>query len=67
MNEQQLDIIIYVKDLRPGYCIDGTKAFLKRHDLSWDKFRKDGLLASDLEATGDAMAIHLVERTRARR
>lgn len=39
------------------YCARGMRAFFVRHELDWQRFRADGLPASELEATGDAMAI----------
>ena len=46
---------------RPGFCGRGARAFFARHGLDWSAFVRDGLPASVLLATGDAMARRLVE------
>lgn len=40
-----------------GYCARGLRAFFARHGLNWDAFRVEGAPASQIEATGDAMAM----------
>ena len=47
-------------------CARGSREFAKRHNLDWNKFVKEGIDAEELEATGDAMAIALVEMVRRR-
>ena len=42
---------------RLGYCARGMREFLRRHGLDWEQFRREGLPAAQIEATGDAMAI----------
>lgn len=49
---------------RPGFCASGSRAFFKRHGLDWDSFRRTGIEADELAATGDALAIALVEWAR---
>ena len=39
------------------YCSRGMRAFAAQHGLNWMEFVRDGIPASVLEATGDAMAI----------
>ncbi len=46
------------------YCNKGARAFAKRHGLDYARFRREGLPASVLEATGDAMALKLVRMVR---
>ena len=48
-------------------CSKGARAFFLRHNLDWEKFRKEGLQSEVLEATGDAMALQVVEVARGRR
>lgn len=48
-------------------CSRGARAFFQRHGLDWQKFLKDGLPAEVLEATGDAMALQVVEVARGRK
>ena len=53
---------VSAKDLRDQkYCVSGSKAFAKRHNLDWKKFVKEGIEEEELLATGDAMAIKFVE------
>ena len=45
---------------RAGFCRDKSKAFFRRHGLDWRAFVRDGIAASQLEATGDGLALALV-------
>lgn len=45
-------------------CSRGARAFFERHSLDWSKFLKEGIAAEELEATGDAMALHVVKVAR---
>lgn len=50
---------------RPGFCHRGARALCERYGLDWASIVRDGgVLASALLATGDAMALHLVEHAR---
>lgn len=51
---------------RAGFCRDKSKAFFRRHGLDWRAFVRDGIDASALTATGDGMALALVEWARTR-
>lgn len=42
---------------RLRYCSRGLRTFFARHGLDWHAFRHDGLPASVIAGTGDAMAI----------
>jgi hypothetical protein len=65
MSEAQL--IITMRDIRATHmCSRGTRAFFERHGLDWNKFLDEGIPAEDLEATGDAMALAVVEHARGR-
>ncbi len=44
-----------------GYCNRGAREFFARHGLSWADFLAQGVEADKLRATGDAMAMHVVE------
>lgn len=53
---------VFVKDLRKlRYCVKGSKAFFDRYGLDWQSFKRNGIDAEKLRATGDGMAIKLVE------
>lgn len=52
------DPIVTVEHCRAlGYCARGMRAFFARYGLNWDAFRQGGAPASEIEATGDAMAM----------
>lgn len=44
-----------------GYCSRGARAFAQRHGLSWPQFLRQGIPADRLRATGDAMALKVVD------
>jgi hypothetical protein len=49
-----------------GYCHKGARVFFARHGLDWSDFVKHGVDEDTLLATGDAMAVRLVEHARSR-
>jgi aminoglycoside phosphotransferase (APT) family kinase protein len=50
---------------RPGYCHRGARALCAQYGLDWAAIVRDGgIPASALLATGDALALHLVEHAR---
>lgn len=46
------------------YCNKGAREFFSRHGLDWSLFMASGLPEDQFLATGDAMAIRLVEFAR---
>lgn len=50
-----------------GYCSVGTRLWCRRVGLDWDKFLTQGLSSDEIEKTGDAMAIALVDKIKAAR
>ena len=44
-----------------GYCAPGMRKFAERHNLDFHDFVKNGIDAEILIATGDAMALRIVE------
>lgn len=48
------------------YCARGSRRWFARHGLEWSEFIKHGIDADILEATGDAMALRLVQHARNR-
>ncbi|MCP3868316.1 MAG: hypothetical protein GY703_09530 [Gammaproteobacteria bacterium] len=61
------DFIVTMRDARSlRYCASGTLRFLKRYNLDYRRFFKHGLPAYQLESTGDAMALRVVEVARGR-
>jgi len=47
---------------RQGFCHKGSRALAARYGLDWAQIVRDGgISASQLLATGDAMALRLVE------
>ncbi|MCP8465183.1 hypothetical protein NK553_14620 [Pseudomonas sp. ZM23] len=49
---------------RQGYCHRATRAFFERHNLDWLEFVRNGIDEEALTATGDALALRLVEHAR---
>jgi hypothetical protein len=46
------------------YCAPGVRAFFQAHGLDLRVFAREGLPASTIEATGDAMAMRAAQRAR---
>lgn len=60
-------LIVTMRDVRAAkMCSRGPREFFKRHNLDWNKFLSEGIPAEELTATGDAMALHVVEVARGR-
>ncbi|HHA2858134.1 hypothetical protein B9Y88_03030 [Stenotrophomonas maltophilia] len=49
---------------KPGFCARGGRQWFARHQLDWAAFVRQGIDASLLEATGDPLALALVEHAR---
>jgi hypothetical protein len=60
-------IVTMVHVRRAHQCSAGARSFFKRHELDWQTFLDEGLPAEVIEATGDAMALRVVEVARGRR
>lgn len=61
-------VIVRMEHVRAArMCSRGARAFFARHDLDWQTFIKDGLPAEVIAATGDAMALQVVEVARGRK
>ncbi|WP_394131897.1 hypothetical protein [Marinobacter nauticus] len=61
-------MIVTHRDLRAlRYCNNGAREFFLRHNLDWSEFIKNGLPEEAFLATGDSMAVRLVEFARAQR
>lgn len=59
------ELIITMRDIRAAkMCSRGARTFFKRHGLDWTDFLKNGIPAWKLAATGDAMALQVVEAAR---
>lgn len=51
-----------------GYCHAGARRLAARYGIDWAKVvRRRGIWASELEATGDALALSLATHARTRR
>jgi len=61
--EERADLIITTEHLRnvDGYCVAGAREFAKLHGLDFKQFIQNGIAASDLIKTGDALALNMVE------
>lgn len=61
-------VIVRMEHVRAArMCSRGARAFFARHNLDWQIFIKDGLPAEVIAATGDAMALQVVEVARGRK
>lgn len=61
-------MIVTMKDIRSAkMCSRGTRAFFERHGLDYSDFLKNGIQADKLAATGDAMALQVIEVARGRK
>lgn len=63
------DVVVTLADIRSSglfYCAVGTRQFFRRHGLDFAVFLREGVPASALLATGDAMAERAVEAARQR-
>lgn len=56
------DIIITMVDVRKArMCSQGARQFFQTHDLDWQDFLDNGILASKLVETNDSMALKVVK------
>lgn len=56
------EVIVTMRDIRAAkMCSKGARTFFERHGLDWGRFLKEGIPASELEKTQDAMALQVVE------
>lgn len=66
------DVIVTMRHLRTipgfsaraGFCARGGRAFFDRYGLDWGDFVRNGIPAAQLTATGDALALALVDHAR---
>ena len=55
-------VIVTMKDIRASkLCSSGTRIFLEKHGFLWRDFLINGISATKLAATNDAMALKVVE------
>lgn len=54
----------HLDEMQPPYCANGARRWFARMGLDWAAFVRDGIEAAELEATGDAMALKVVEYVR---
>jgi hypothetical protein len=61
------DVLVTMKDVRLAkMCSRGARDFCAKYNLDYSEFLKQGLPASQLEATGNAMVLKVVEIARGR-
>lgn len=64
----ETQVIVKMEHVRAArMCSRGARAFFARHGLDWQVFLEKGLPAETLVATGDAMALQVVEVARGRK
>jgi len=58
---------VYIEDaIKIGYCVKGIKEFCKKYNIDFKKMVKEGVDEEVLIATGDAMALKVVEQAKSR-
>ncbi len=63
-----IELVITMRDVRAaGLCSHGARMFAKRYRLDWMDFLRFGIPATKLEATGDGLALKVLEVARGRR
>lgn len=56
------EVLVTMKHVRKAkMCSKGARSFFRKHDLNWSRFLRQGLPASEIEATGDKMALDVVK------
>lgn len=62
-----MSVVVTFKDIRAcRMCSGGTRDFFRRHGMDWNRFLAEGLPEEQFIATGDAMAMQVVEAARGR-
>ena len=60
--DDPLVTMTHVRQLR--YCASGARTFCERYGLDWREFVRNGLPASQFEATGDALGAKIAHVAR---
>ncbi|GAB3191966.1 MULTISPECIES: hypothetical protein [Burkholderiales] len=61
------DVLVTIAHVRAaGLCVHGTRTWFARQGLDFRAFLREGVDAEVLLATGDAMALRVVEHARHR-
>lgn len=61
-------LVIRMEHVRAAkMCSRGARSFFEAHNLDWDTFLREGLPAEAIVATGDVMALKVVEVARGRK
>lgn len=59
------DLIVLPRHLpAAGLCVQGARAWFKRYGLSFEDFRRGKITAAEIEATGDALGLRVIEVAR---
>lgn len=59
------DPLVRMPDVRAVHmCSSGARLFCDRHGFDWNEFLKNGIPVSQLEATGDHLALKVAEYVR---
>ena len=60
-------MIVLMRDVRAArMCSRGARVFLEKHGVDWAAFLRSGVDSELLIATGDAMALRVVEEAHGR-
>jgi len=61
------DLIVTLQDIRAArLCLQGARPWFRRHGFDWQGFLAGGIAADRLAATGDALALRVIDEARKR-
>ncbi|MGU9776200.1 hypothetical protein ACV3J7_07330 [Salmonella enterica] len=63
MKQSKNNVITMAQIRAAGGCAAGVRAFFHRYDLDFRDFMENGIAADALLATGDALAVDVVNKT----
>lgn len=59
--DEQPEVRVYMRHIRGHFCSRGARTLAEHLGFDWSDFLRNGVPASDLIATGDAMAIQVAQ------
>ena len=61
------DLIVTLQDIRASrLCLQGARPWFRRHGFDWQAFLAEGIMADQLAATGDALALRVIAQAHKR-
>ncbi|QQE90277.1 hypothetical protein [Azotobacter chroococcum] len=62
MIDARTDFLVHAADAHAYHCARGMRRFFEANGLDFQRFLRDGLMASELAATGDALVLRMLEQ-----